>query len=272
MNCKQIEGKFPDFLIGDIDQKSKEEIQTHLASCASCREELESLSAIWTKLGVLPEERPSNGLRTRFYTMLESYKQEHEREKPVARFKKFFEGWTARWWPRRPAFQFSLSLALLVIGLSVGYLLNASNGGNGEIAQLREDVHNMQQMVAVSLLDQRSPSERLKGVSWSSRVERPNAGTLEKLLRTLNNDPNVNVRLSIVDALYLFYGNPIVKEGLIHSLSQQTAPLVQVGIIDLIINMRERKAIESLKNLIQTEQLNPEVKQHAESGIQKLSF
>ncbi len=159
-----------------------------------------------------------------------------------------------------------------MIGLSVGYLLNASNGGNGEIVQLREDVHNMQQMVAVSLLDQRSPSERLKGVSWSSRVERPNAGTLEKLLRTLNNDPNVNVRLSVVDALYLFYGNPIVKEGLIHSLSQQTSPLVQVGIIDLIINMRERKAIESLKNLIQTEQLNPEVKQHAESGIQKLSF
>jgi hypothetical protein len=272
MNCKQIEEKFLDFLTGDLDQKSKEEIQAHLASCASCREELESLSAIWTKLGVLQEERPSNGLRTRFYSMLESYKQDLEREKPAVRFKKFFEGWTASWWPRRPAFQFSLSLALLVIGLSIGYLLNAGSRGNGEIVQLREEVHNMQQMVAVSLLEQRSPVDRLKGVSWSSRVERPNQGTLEKLLHTLNNDPNVNVRLSVVDALYLFYGNPIVKEGLIRSLSEQTSPLVQVAIIDLIINMRERKAIESLKNLIQTEQLDPEVKQHAESGIQMLSF
>jgi hypothetical protein len=272
MSCKKIEEKFPDFLTGDLDQKSKEKIQAHLASCASCREELESLSSIWTKLGVLSEERPSSGLRARFYTMLESYKQELERKKPAVHFKKFYEGWAAQLWPRRPAFQLSLSLSLLLVGLLVGYLLNAGSRGNGEIAQLREDVHNMQQMVAVSLLDQRSPSERLKGVNWSSRIERPHAGTLEKLIYTLNNDPSVNVRLSVVDALYLFYGNPVVKDGLIHSLSQQTSPLVQVAIIDLIINMHERKAIESLKNLMQTAQFNPEVKQHAESGIENLSF
>jgi len=36
--------------------------------------------------------------------------------------------------------------------------------------------------------------------------------------------------------------------------------------------MRERQAIESLKNLIQTDKLDPEVKQHAELGIQKINL
>ena len=272
MNCKKIQEKFPDFLVGDLDQKSKERVQAHIASCASCREELESLSAIWTKLGVLPEERPSNGLRTRFYTMLENYKQELGTERPAFSLRKLLTGWSTAWWPRRPVFQLSLALVLLVVGLASGYLLNSVRGSSMELAQLQQEVHDMRQVVAASLLEKSSPSERLRGVSWSSQVKHPDAEMLEKLMNTLNNDPNVNVRLSVVDALYLFYDNPVVKNGIIESLPSQASPLVQVAIIDLITDMRERKAIESLKTLIQTEEFNPQVKQHAELGIQKISF
>jgi hypothetical protein len=75
-----------------------------------------------------------------------------------------------------------------------------------------------------------------------------------------------------VDALYLFHENPTVKEGLIQSLSSQTSPLIQVSLIDLMVNMRERRSIESLKQLIQDEKLNPDVKNHAERGIQQLTY
>lgn len=272
MNCKKTQEKFPDFLVGDIDQKYKEQVQAHIASCASCREELETLSAIWTKLGVLPEERPSNGLRNRFYTMLESYKKDLGKERPPFSLKKLFTSWTAAWWPRRPVFQLSLSLVLLVVGMASGYLLNSARGSRLELAQLQQDVRDMRQVVAASLLEKPSPSERLRGVSWSSQVKHPDAEMLEKLMNTLNNDSNVNVRLSVVDALYLFYDKPIVKEGIMESLPRQTSPLVQVAIIDLITDMRERKAIESLKTLIQTEELDPQVKQHAELGLQRISF
>lgn len=63
-----------------------------------------------------------------------------------------------------------------------------------------------------------------------------------------------------------------VKEGLIHSLSKQTSPLVQVALIDLIVNMRERRAIDSLKQLIENEKFNPDVRRRAEQGLQKLSY
>jgi len=36
--------------------------------------------------------------------------------------------------------------------------------------------------------------------------------------------------------------------------------------------MRERSSIESLKQLIQDEKLNPDVKNHAELGIKQLTY
>ena len=130
----------------------------------------------------------------------------------------------------------------------------------------------MRQTLAVSLLDQSSASERLRGVNLSVNTEKPDSGLIEALLNTLNNDPNVNVRLAAVDALYLFYDNPLVKEGLAQTLSTQDSPLVQVALIDFVVSVRERRAIDSLKNLIETKTLHPEVKQHAELGLQKIGM
>jgi HEAT repeat protein len=130
----------------------------------------------------------------------------------------------------------------------------------------------MQQTLAISLLDRPSANERLQGVTISARMDNPNAQTLEALLYTLNNDKNVNVRLAAVDALYLFYNYPGVKEGLLQSLKNQPSPLIQVALIDLIVNMRERQAVDSLRLLLEDERLNPDVKEYAERGLQQLSF
>jgi len=272
MKCKPMKEKFSDFLIGDINQTSKKEIQEHLTACSSCRKELETLSEIWTKLGVLPIEEPSDRLRPRFYAMLEAYKQGLEPEKQAPRTSRIFNGWLESWWPRRPVFQFTFALILLAVGLALGYFFTSVGQNRVEVAQLRQEIQAMRQSMAVSLLDQPSAAERLRGVSWSSRVKQPNEETLRALLNTLNRDPNVNVRLAAAEALYLFYDHPIVKQGLIQSLSKQYSPLVQVALIDLIIEMRERRAIESLKQLIEENSLNPDVKQRAEEGIQLLSY
>lgn len=272
MTCQDIKEKFPDFLTGDLSQEDKEQVQSHIAACASCREELESLSAVWTKLGVLPEEQPPSTLRTRFYSMLEDYKNDlaetnakpglwnrlHNRLKPI--------------WTGQPVFQFSFALIFLFVGLAAGYFITGNRGRPTEVAQLRQEVQNMRQTLAVSLLDKQSAIDRLRGVNLSQGMEAPDSTLLEALLDTLNSDPNVNVRLAAVDALYLFYDNPVVKEGVLQALSLQTSPLVQVALIDMIIDVQERRAVESLKHLIQNETLNPYVKQHAELGLQKIGM
>ena len=272
MTCQKIKEKFPDFLIGDLSQKEMSSVQTHIASCTVCRQELESLSATWTKLGVLPEEQPSSSLRSRFYSMLEDYKNELTDKKTKPAFKGLWRGWIKTTGFGKPVFQFSFALILLFMGLAAGYFFSGGSGRTSEIASLRQEMISIKETLVFSLLEQQSAAERLRGVSMSANLENPDSGLLQALLDTLKADPNINVRLAAVDALYLFYGNPQVREGIISALSSESSPIIQVALIDLMVNMRERSAVESLKNLIQTKTINPDVKKHAELGLQKIGM
>jgi hypothetical protein len=270
MNCRNIQAKFPDYLTGDLEPETVESVRRHVTTCASCREELESITTTWTQLGVLEEAQPGPNLRKNFYAMLESYREGLQQEKqgfPIFEsLKKFFA------WPARPAYQLAFTMLLLIVGFLGGYMITSSPASQApeEMAELRGQVHQMRQQLAVSLLSQSSPSQRLKGVAWTSTVENPDEKTLDTLLYTLNNDPNVNVRLSAVDALYLFSSDPMVKKGLIDSLANQASPLVQVALIDLMVEMREKRAADALKQLIQRNKLNSSVKKRAQLVVDQL--
>ena len=269
MKCEDIRDRFPDYLTGDLDPKAKAEFDPHIAACAACGEELRRLSEVWTKLGVLPAEQPSAGLRDRFYVMLEAYKDglAAEPAKTSPRPKLSFS--LQRLWARRPALQFAAAAVLVIAGLAGGYALSRSGG---RVSRLSKEVDSMRRMMAVSLLQQSSSSERLRGVSFTSQLKEPGQGTLTALLQALDTDPNVNVRLAAADALYLFASFPEVKEGLLKSLARQESPLVQSALIDLLVASRELRAVEALKTLIGGEKLRPEIKKKAELGIQQLSF
>jgi hypothetical protein len=101
--------------------------------------------------------------------------------------------------------------------------------------ELREEVRHTRQLVALSLLQQQSASERLKGVDWSNRMTRPDPQVLSALLHTVNYDQNVNVRLAALDALHQSANNEMVRRGLVESLDRQTSPLVQIALIDLLV-------------------------------------
>ncbi len=270
MNCTIIKERIADYLTGDVDEATQKEIQSHIADCPGCREELESLSAVWAKLGVVPQEQPSPELRGRFYTMLQEYKRDHERNSVRTPESKAGSRRALRFGLRRPAFSFGFSLLLLVLGLAAGYYLTTGRQNGGQISRLNQEVQDMRQMVAISLLSQPSTTARLEGVSWSSQVQNPDQKTLQALFETLNSDPNTNVRLAAVDALYLFRARPQVMDNLIQSLSRQTSPLVQVALIDLLVEIRERRAADALRLLIQNKKLNPSVKEHAELGLKQL--
>lgn len=266
--CKKTKQFFPDYLTGDLDKSNVRALQDHIAQCDACRTELEELTHTWTQLGVLPEQEPSPNLKKNFYTMLESYQE--GLNKPGEKFS--FDKLVEMIFPRRPAFQVAFAMTILVVGFVGGYFLTLSgqNKYADEVFQLRRQEQQMRQNLSLALLDQSSPSQRLKGITWSASVQDPQPQMLEALLNTLDTDPNVNVRLSAVDALYLFSNDPTVKKGIMASLPKQTSPLIQVALIDLLVELREKRAAESLKKLIQQEKINPAVKQRAEIGLKTL--
>ena len=69
---------------------------------------------------------------------------------------------------------------------------------------MRSEMHDLREMVSLSLMQQQSASERLKGVSWIGQIDRPSSELAVALLDALMHDPNVNVRLATVDALERF--------------------------------------------------------------------
>jgi len=270
MNCEKIQEKFADYLTGDLDEGGRGEVREHILSCAACREDLENLTVVWAKLGVLPEEQPGGGLRHRFYTMLEEYKDGLETKEKTSRATGFLAGWREWFTFRRPAFAASFSAFLLLLGLGGGWLLNGGGAGGARLAILSREVQDMRQQVALSLLSQPSATERIQGIGYSAAVENPNDATLAALFDALDNDANPNVRLAAVDALYLFRNRPGVRENLLKSLAVQNYPLVQVALIDFLVEVREARAAEALKLLIEKNELTPEVKKRAEQGLKQI--
>jgi len=270
MSCEKITGHFPDYLIGEIDEPSKQSLQSHIETCTSCRKELEDLNEIWTKLGVIPEVQPNTIVKTRFYEMLNSYKEglDSENDKPHQRpFWQKLPGWI---WPEKPSLQLASALIFLIIGISTGLLIPPVFNSSQNFNSLQSEMENLRQVVAVSLIEKSSPGERLMGINYSTRLRNPDQRILNILLNTLNNDPNTNVRLSAVDALYIFNESPMVREGLLDALNRQYSPLVQVALMELLVDIREKRAVRSLTKLLNNNNLEPEVKKQAQLSIKEL--
>lgn len=268
-DCQAIQNQFADYLTGDLEPGAVEQVRDHVADCTSCNRELEELTATWTQLGILPEKQPGANLRKNFYAMLDSYQ---EGMAVSTGFAGKLGQWAESLWPRRPAFQFALAMVFLITGLAAGYFFQAParQGQERQLVALDQENKDMRQQLTLSLLNQPSASQRLKGLQQTSQLETPNDEILDTLFNTLNNDANVNVRLSAADALYLFTGYPGVNEGLMDSLQKQTSPLVQVALIDLMVEMREKRAVRNLKKLLVNKKVIPQVKQRAQTSIEKL--
>ena len=269
MTCEKAQEKFADYLTGDLDETGRGEVQKHILDCAACREDLEDLTVVWAKLGVLPEEQPGGAVRSRFYAMLEDCKGKIEAERKHAQPAR--SRWTDWFTFRRPAFAASFSAFLLLVGIGAGWLMTGGRQGGDRFASLSREVQDMRQQVALSLLSKPSASDRIQGIGYSAEVKNPNGTTLAALLKAVDSDPNPNVRLAAVDALYLFRDRPGVRESLVKSLSVQSYPLVQVALIDFLVEVRETRAIEALKKLIDAGELTPEVKARAEQGLKQIT-
>ncbi len=267
MTCGDYQERFSDYLSGEMDEDQKKALDGHLAECMDCRLHFEEVKTVWKELGDLPESEPSPSLRSQFYAMLarEKYRQE---EKPS--FSERFGSWIGAFWPRRPAYQFAMALVFLAVGLIAGSQLRPGVVGNGEIAVLRREVADLRQTVSISLMNQASSTERLRGIQYSSHVDSPSAPLITTLLNKLNNDPNVNIRLAAIEALYVFSDRPAVRDELIASLSEQTSPLVQISLIDLLVDVREGRSLEALRELIQDEGTDQNVKQYTETRMKEL--
>jgi len=128
----------------------------------------------------------------------------------------------------------------------------------------------MRQMVALSLLQQQSAGERLRGVTYAYQAPPSDTEVLSALLTTMNQDQNVNVRLAAVDALHRFGSSPVTRAAVVQSIRKQDNPLVQIALIDLMVDLKDEEAAPELAKLAGDEKIDSAVRQHAKWALGRL--
>jgi hypothetical protein len=270
MNCQETRKRMPDLLNDGLAAAEAALLRDHMRSCPSCREEFQELNETWTRLGIIADEQPGPGLRRDFYRQLESCQRELAGREPLGwrqRFARFLPDW--RFSP--PARRLAAAAMAAALFFGVGFFSGRSgNTGTQRVDALNREVDGLKQQVSLSLLNQPSASARLQGLAMTARLADPGPALLRTLLEALDNDPSVNVRLSVVDALYLFADREDVRAAITASLVRQKSPLVQIALIDLMVSLREKRAATAMRKLLNDSQVVPEVRQRAQSGISQV--
>lgn len=163
----------------------------------------------------------------------------------------------------------AVATVLILIGFTSGYFIQ-SPAENKEVSQLTEEVSELKELMMLSLLEKESATQRLKAVSLTAEMDQVSEKVTDALFTTLNNDENVNVRLAALEALKSYSGNSAVRSGLIASIATQDSPLVQVAMAELMVAIQEKKSVEALKQLLNSDKTPKEVKTKISESIEVL--
>jgi hypothetical protein len=294
MSCEEVLAEMTARLVAEPAAGAAEpspEVEEHLAACAGCRAEAEALGALWNRLALLEAAPPEAELRERFDAVLAAYQAGlAAAEEPAA----------APWWRRglppapratgwgRPSppggvgegsrvrggtqwtLQLAYGLLALVLGVGLGALLVGRGAGPGDVQALRGEVRALNDLVTLSLLEAPSASERLQGVSYGSRMARPDREVVTALVRAATEDENVNVRLAAIEALAPVASEPRVLSPLVAALPAQESPMVQVALVDLLLASDGETARRACTALLADETLNPDVRRHVRERLSAL--
>lgn len=269
MKCENDKQQLSRWISNQMTETERAAFEVHLSQCAACRMELETDQQVWDLMGEITAPEPSASLRPRFYAMLDTYKESQSHaNNPFADIRNMFR----QFWSVQPAFRLVYSIVLVVAGLGAGYLINHKENkqDNQQIAALSGQVNEMKEMMMLSLLENPSASERIRGVSYTSEIKGSNQEVIDALLATLNGDPNVNVRLMTLEALTPLANNPVVRQGLVQSIVLQESPLMQSALADVMLKLQEKRAIPSFRKLLMQKDMNRQVKNKIEQTITEL--
>jgi hypothetical protein len=269
MNCENIREQLPECLAGRLSEGARERLIEHLEGCAACRAELAHLGIVWRGLDALKlEAEPRAAMKGRFQETLAAFEAGHEQGRlaGVARVP------SARHVPPQWAWQLAAGLAVLAIGLIAGRELAPRPQVAPEIAQLQGQLEGLHELVALSLMQQQSPASRIQGVSYADRMTQPDAQVEQALLYAVSHDSNVNVRLSALDALDKYAGDPNVRRALAAALAVQDSPLTQVALIDLAVKSKDRDCAPALRRLASRPEADEAVRQRAQWAIGQLEI
>jgi hypothetical protein len=256
MENEKLESLLIDYIDGKLNSVDTHFVEQELMKNPASFRMYEELKEVIRVMGKVSPAQPSAKMRAGFEAMVQQEISSLKTARTVA---------MRPWW-----YAVAAGVALLITGLSIGLLITERNRQAEQVAAIEAEKAHTRQVVS-RLSDQQSPGNRILAVKEASSLDNLNAEIIGTLIRTMDNDPNSNVRLAAMEALAKFSDEPAVRKALVSSLARQSDPVVQIALIQLIVELRDKEAVEPLQHIIENDETLESVKDEAHLGILVLS-
>ncbi|HEY0742300.1 MAG TPA: HEAT repeat domain-containing protein [Chryseosolibacter sp.] len=257
MEKEKLEGMLIDYIDNKLNSVDRHQVEQELIRNPEAYKLYEELKEVMHLMDRSARLEPSVKLKTSFDALLAEELKAEKKTRTI-----FFQP---------TFFKVAAAIALLVIFGSIAFYIKQQNDiiakrdQELKVLQLRT-----QEMLAMIANDQ-SASQRIQGVNVSFEFEKSSDAIVETLVKTMNEDPNTNVRLAALEALSRFINEKAVRQAIVRSLPKQKDPIVQIQLIQLLVKIKETGIVDDLQKIVDDEETMHAVKDEAYSAIMKLS-
>ncbi|WP_375435659.1 HEAT repeat domain-containing protein [uncultured Hymenobacter sp.] len=270
-DCEAIAPLLAGYAEQDLTAVETTQVEVHLPACPACRAQLRELRELLACIDDQVFPMPPLALRDNFLAQLAEEKMalpkavDAQSTEPVEA--KVVAFWaptpTARW------LRIAASIALLAVGALLGLMLRP--GISPELASRQPAAgETLAATLTAATSQPATASRRIQLVAEAPASVQPGDPAIQVLINTLNADPNPNVRLAACEALYRLRADPRVGPALVQALPNQNDPNVQITLIELLVALRDKRAVPTLERLSRQSDALPAVRQQAASGLGQL--
>ena|SRR5579859_6851215 len=278
MEREKLESLLIDYIDGQLNDADRATVERELAQSQSTAKLYSQLKEVMDLMASSRARVPGISLKQNFEKALQAEISKTEKGSPAEtspRFASALREGEAK--AGRPVFlqpwvlRVAAAIVLVMVGVVIGDWINTARRHDQELARLKQEVENNKRIMLSMLENQQSASQRVMGATVAYELNKADDEIVLVLAKTLNEDPNTNVRLAALEALEKFYQQTHVRKTLIASLATQKDPVVQIALIRLLVQMKEKKIVNELEKITRDDQVMKAVKDEAHSGILKLS-
>lgn len=267
MKCDQVEAVIIDYLDNTLDENKRSEIEKHLETCERCLDSVKESQQVMQLISDAKMVNPDDSMRINFYHILHGEIKKQEATGSISVQKKINRHLTS------VGYRVAAGFALFICGTFLGLLINAgirNSHTTSELKELQSEVASLKRNSMFAMLKDESSSYRIEAVNYADDLDNPDANVIDALIKTLNSDKNVNVRMAAAYALEKFADRKAVSDSLVQSLSLQTDPILQVTLINILVERKEKSALKPIQKIINNASTLKEVRSVAENGEKAL--
>jgi hypothetical protein len=266
MNNSDVKALVLEYLGGDFTADREKVLESLLAEHGYAIEELNDLKEAYVRLGDIPVPPASEAMTENFYRMLAEHDRGATRPSRLDSLMTRLRNRCDHTFIARVA----CGLALLCIGWSLGFWFAPNEQYERRLDDVTAGLREVKGMMAYAMLNQSSPIERIRAINQVRTSGSIDESMIARLLNTLGDDPNVNVRLVALETLATAADRDTVRQGLVRSVSQQESPLVQLALTDVLVSLDEDASVGPFRELLERPGLNDAVRTRIVEGLETL--